>query len=225
MRIKSFLILFLLISPSAKTDDSDLTVWRDSGQTVYGGNVGGEPRYYKYEIRVDPDNPSNVQLATSSSNENAVKPALQIFLDGFKRNDLILVSKAAYRCGALHLTVSEILRRDTSDTETAKKFKDSGGVLSLLAMTTEGYKLKHRGKKNDPEDLQRRALSQIELYTEMYGERIKKNQFSSGDMFSSDPLMTQDMQDCNLLTGILSSEDWLETMETNDWSNWNDVLQ
>ena len=72
--------------------------------------------------------------------------------------------------------------------------------------------------------LQKRALNSQDMFTKMYLERMEKNQAGTGEMFAGDELIKSDLEFCKSLT-ILTSDEWIETLQTNNWDFWDETFK
>lgn len=160
---------------------------------------------------------------TSAQADDKLEPVAFMFMNGMERHELSLISNSASRCGSLFSVVSQILARDTNDTEVAETFNELGNNLLLISMMTNGALLKHRGKEIEFEDLQQRSLKQLDIFTEIYVKRMTSNQASNGEMWGQDTLIQSDMEFCKRMT-FLFGDEWSKTLETNDWSYWDNVF-
>lgn len=155
--------------------------------------------------------------------QDELEPVALMFFGGMERHELSLISNSASRCGSLFTVASQILARDTNDTEVSESLSALGNNLLLMSMMTNGALFKHRGKELESNDLQQRSLRQLEVFTEIYVKRMTNNQASSGEMWSQDTLIKSDMDFCKSLT-ILFSDEWAETLATNNWNYWDEIF-
>lgn len=155
--------------------------------------------------------------------QDELQPVALMFMGGMEKHEFSLISNSASRCGSLFSVVSQILARDTSDTEVAESLGELGDNLLLIAMMTNGALLKHRGKDVEFDELQQRSLQQLDVFTEIYVKRMTSNQASSGEMWGQDTLIKSDMEFCKRLK-ILFADEWSETLVTNDWSYWDKIF-
>jgi hypothetical protein len=159
----------------------------------------------------------------SAHAQDELEPVALMFFNGMERHELSLISNSASRCGSLYTVVSQILARDTNDTEVSESLSELGNNLLLMSMMTNGALLTHRGKEPESNDLQQRSIRQLEVFTEIYVKRMTKNQAASGEMWSQDLVIKSDMDFCKQLT-ILFSDEWTVTLETNNWSYWDEAF-
>lgn len=54
--------------------------------------------------------------------------------------------------------------------------------------------------------------------------RMEKNQAGTGEMFAGDELIKSDLEFCKSLT-ILTSDEWIETLQTNNWDFWDETFK
>jgi hypothetical protein len=162
--------------------------------------------------------PSCVSAAT------VLNPVSDMFFNGLKRHEIALVANAAARCGALYTIVGQVLLRDTADTAAAERFDETGMNFSLIAMHSNAALLKQRGVNVDVAALNESALKQLDQFTEIYVERMTKNQQSDGEMWGSDELIQSDISFCTNLT-ILNGDEWSNTLITGDWKFWDELFE
>jgi hypothetical protein len=84
--------------------------------------------------------------------------------------------------------------------------------------------MKLRGADVEMADLQERALNSQKMFMEIYGKRMERNQARTGEMWSGDDVIKSDLEFCKSLT-ILTSDEWLETLTTNNWDYWDETFQ
>jgi len=155
--------------------------------------------------------------------DSSFNPVSDMFISGMERHDFVLVSNAALRCGSLKLIVGQILDRDTNDTEAAAGLTELGGGLSTIGMYTAAAIFKHRGVEIDIENVQQRALDSQDRFTKAYLERMSDNLASDGEMWANDEVIKADLDFCKGLQ-ILFTDEWLETIQSNDWQYWDDLF-
>lgn len=162
-------------------------------------------------------------FSLSARADSSFNPVSDMFISGMERHDFVLVSNAALRCGSLNLMVGQILERDTNDTETAAGLVEFGGNLSAMGMLTAAAIFLHRGMEVDMEDVKQRALESQDRFTKAYLQRMSDNLASDGEMWANDEVITADMVFCKRL-GILFTDEWAETIQSNDWQYWDDLF-
>lgn len=160
--------------------------------------------------------------AASASDE--LSPVMNAFFDGMKRHELAIISNVATRCGTLNLIVGQVIARDTPDKAVSDNLTELGENLLVIGLYTNGALLKHRGKDIDMADLQDRGLKTQDRFTEIYLGRMNRNQINTGEMWGSDEVIKSDLEFCQSLR-ILFSDEWVKTMETNDWDYWDDAFK
>lgn len=159
--------------------------------------------------------------AASASDE--LSPVMNAFFDGIKRHELAIISSVATRCGTLNLIAGQVIARDTPDKALSDKLTELGENFIVMGLYTNGALLKHRGKDADMADLQDRGLKTQNRFTEIYLDRMNRNQINTGEMWGSDDVIKSDIEFCQSLT-ILFSDEWLKTLETNNWDYWDDAF-
>ena len=155
--------------------------------------------------------------------DESLRPVSDMFIKGIVQHDFVLVSNAALRCGSLVLMVGELTDRDTPDIDVASGLSELGGGLSTMGMYTAAAVFKHRGMEVDWEDVQQRSLDMTDRYTKTYMNRMSQNQISDGQMFAEDELITADLDFCPSMR-ILFTDEWAETIGSNDWSYWDELF-
>ena len=154
---------------------------------------------------------------------SALNPVSNMFIEGMTRHDFVLVSNAALRCGTINLMVGQILERDTNDKDVAAALVEFGGNLATLGMLTSAAVFKHRGMDVDIKNVQQRALDSQSRFTEAYLERMSDNMASDGEMWANDEVIKADLEFCKGLQ-ILFTDEWGETLQSDDWQYWDDLL-
>ena len=90
-------------------------------------------------------------------------------------------------------------------------------------MYTAAAIFKHRGVEIDIENVQQRALDSQDRVTKAYLERMSGNLASDGEMWANDEVIKADLEFCKGLQ-ILFTDEWLETIQSNDWQYWDDLF-
>lgn len=156
--------------------------------------------------------------------DEELPPVSNMFFSGMERHEMAMIATAATRCGTLNLVVGEILARDTSDTTTVASFRELGNGLLMIGLYTNAALMKLRGADVEMADLQERALNSQKMFMEIYGERMERNQARTGEMWSGDEIIKSDVEFCKSLT-ILTSDEWIKTLQTNNWGYWDEVFK
>ena len=163
-------------------------------------------------------------FSCAASESDELSPVLHSFFDGMKSHELAIISNVAARCATLNLIVGQVIARDTPDKAVSDKLTELGENLLVIGLYTNGALLKLRGKDIDMADLQDRGLKTQDRFTEIYLGRMNRNQINTGEMWGSDEVIKSDLEFCQSLT-ILFSDEWLKTMETNNWDYWDDAFK
>ncbi len=156
--------------------------------------------------------------------DEELPPVSNMFFEGMERHEMAMVATAATRCGTLNLIVGEIIARDTPDTTTVASFRELGNGLLMIGLYTNAALMKLRGTDVEMADLQERALNSQRMFMEIYGERIERNQARTGEMWNGDEVIKSDLEFCKSLT-ILTSDEWIKTMQTNNWDYWDESFK
>ena len=156
--------------------------------------------------------------------DEELEPVSKMFSSGMERHEIAMIATASTRCGTLNLLVGEIMARDTADEATVASFRELGNGLLMIGLYSNAALMKLRGADVDMADLQDRALNSQKMFMEIYGERIERNQASTGEMWSSDEVIKSDLMFCKSLT-ILTSDEWIKTLQTNNWDYWDEAFQ
>ena len=151
-------------------------------------------------------------------------PVMGMFFNGMERHEIAMISTAATRCGALNMVVGGILVRDTSETDASDSYTELGTGLVTMGIHSNAALMTLRGVELDMASLQKRALNSLDMFTKIYLERMEKNQARTGEMFGGDELIKSDLEFCKTLT-ILMSDEWVETLKTNNWDYWDEIFQ
>ena len=152
------------------------------------------------------------------------KPVMEIFFDGLERHEAALVSNSAARCAALFYVQSAILTRDTNETQLIEQLQQGASELQKSMVVTNGLIKMKRGVEVDNDALLQEVHQQTTATMDFYTERMKANQLSTGEMWGQDELIKADMEFCPLLTQLINSDAWFETVMTDDWSFWDENL-
>lgn len=156
--------------------------------------------------------------------DDDLPPVMEMFFNGMERHEISMIATAATRCGSLNMVVGGIIARDTSDTNVSDSLTELGTGLVTIGLYTNAALMKLRGVEVDMASLQKRALNSQDMFTKIYLERMEKNQARTGEMFAGDELIKSDLEFCKSLT-ILTSDEWLETLTTNNWDYWDEIFQ
>jgi hypothetical protein len=156
--------------------------------------------------------------------DEELPPVSKMFFNGVERHEMAMVATVATRCGTLNLVVGEIIARDTSDTATVASFREYGNGLLMIGLYTNAALMKLRGADVEMAVLQERALNSQKMFMEIYGERMERNQARTGEMLSGDEVIKSDLEFCKSLT-ILTSDEWINTLQTNNWDYWDETFQ
>ena len=167
---------------------------------------------------------SVISTVASASASEPLSPVMIPFFDGMKRHELAIISNVATRCGTVTSIVGQVVARDTPDEAVSESLIELGEGLLVTGLYTNAALLKHRGKDIDMTELQDRALKTQDRFTKIYFERMTQNQINSGEMWGGDEVIKSDLEFCQSLT-ILFSDEWLKTMETNNWDYWDGVFK
>lgn len=167
---------------------------------------------------------SLVLVANVAFGQDKLEPVINMFFNGMERHELSLVANASFRCSALYQMMGAILQRDTDDKQTVDGYLNAGSELLMIGMYTNMALFKHRGNELEQGDAQNRALGQLDMFMKAYSERMTQNQASFGEMFGSDELMKSDIEACQMISQIVLSEPWGETIVKNDWTFWDENL-
>lgn len=156
--------------------------------------------------------------------DEELPPVSNMFFNGMERHEMAMVATAATRCGTLNLVVGEIIARDTPDTTTVASFREFGNGLLMIGLYTNAALMKLRGVDVEMADLQERALNSQKMFMEIYGKRMERNQARTGEMWSGDEVIKSDLEFCKSLT-IVTSDEWIKTLQTNNWDYWDETFQ
>ena len=155
------------------------------------------------------------------------KPVIEIFFDGLERHEPALVSNAAARCAALFTVQAAVITRDAPDEEMIGQFQEAASNLQRGMLATNGMIKMKRGVEVDQEmketllqEVHEQTMATVEFYT----DRMRANQLSTGEMWGKDELIKADMEFCPMLTRMITSDAWGNTLMTDDWSFWDENL-
>ena len=164
-----------------------------------------------------------VLLAVSALNANAeVQPAIDVFKSGLARHEKAIVSNTVARCAGMMTVQSAVISRDAPNSEALSVLNQSFKDLGMVAVFTNATIQKSRGKDPDFDKLMNEFSEQVDLMTTFYADRMQENQISTGEMFGQDPLIQFDMEFCSLLPRLLNSEAWVDVLENDDWTFWDE---